>query len=145
MASTFTIHKLHDYALIQSALPDDVTCMASRSGVILYPAFISCGVTYDPRVEVRASHLRPECHRLRIIARSPLLAIAWLTNKPIYTFISLIRSVPCCVFFNDLLHATQQHDSETFFYFCSSGNFFGKLCLYFGSFLWHIGLVCISV
>ena len=60
LASAFTIHQLHDYAVIQSALLDDETCMASICGVMLYPAFISCGVTYDPRVEVRAPHLRPE-------------------------------------------------------------------------------------
>ena len=78
------------------------------------------GVTYDPRSAVRESHLRTECHRLRIIVRSHLLAIAGLTNKPIYPFISLIRHVPCwcCIFSNDLLHATQQHWYTPISLFC---------------------------
>lgn len=38
LASLFTINQLHVYAFIQSALPDDVVCMASHCGVMLYPA-----------------------------------------------------------------------------------------------------------
>ena len=38
LASLFTINHLHVYAFIQSALPDDVVCMASHCGVMLYPA-----------------------------------------------------------------------------------------------------------
>ena len=89
------------------------------------------GVTYDPRSAVRASHLRPECHQLRIIVRSRLFARAWLTNKPIYPFIPgkicpvsiLQRSVACM----------QQRIDHTWS---------AVLC---GSFLWHIRLVFVSV
>ena len=38
LASLFTINQLHVYVFIQSALPDDVVCMASHCGVMLYPA-----------------------------------------------------------------------------------------------------------
>ena len=70
LASLFTINQLHVYAFIQSALPDDVTCMASLCGVMLYPALLSCGVIYSV-FGWFGSCLLTDCNRLLIIARSP--------------------------------------------------------------------------